>query len=184
MIITGAPGTGKTTLQSAIISRLPAHTTGLDYTTRPIRVGESNGVSRHFISEQSFISLLNSGYFIESDLEYAKYNGSYYGTPWDLASPNPPKVSVIPALEIARQLKSRFPEAIWIHLFTNKQLLYERLKNRGESPDSIEYRLNPANSDPGTFEEFYDASISLDTELLSPENLVEIIINFINSLES
>lgn len=45
-------------------------------TTRAPRVGETPGVSYHYVSRDEFESLIAKGAF----LEYAQFGGNYYGT--------------------------------------------------------------------------------------------------------
>ena len=46
------------------------------YTTRPIRVGEVNGVSYNFVTVDEFLELKANNEFVES----VCYNGNWYGT--------------------------------------------------------------------------------------------------------
>ena len=184
IIITGAPATGKTTLQEKICENSRNYRRGLDYTTRSIRNGEVNGLTRYFVSKDEFIKLFNSGFFIEPSLDYAEYNGQYYGTPLEIASTNPPKVSVITGLEIARKLKYAFPETIWLHLFANRDHLIQRLIERGEKEDSILFRIDPKNSDLGTFNRIDEADINLNSSFYDTEHIMNFLFDFLNKQES
>jgi len=183
IIITGAPATGKTTLQSRVVENNPIYKRGLDYTTRAIRVGEVNGVTRFFISQEEFIKLFHKGFFIEPSLEYAEYNSAYYGTPRDLVYSFDPKISVISALGIASLLKHEFPQSIWVHLYANKDTLTARLEERGESEQSIIYRTDELNSDPGTFNQVDAADMNFDTRYIQTDEIIKYIIDFINTRE-
>ena len=53
-IVTGASGTGKTTLVKQALEVIPGLEFSVSYTTRPQRVGEVDGVDYHFIDPQTF----------------------------------------------------------------------------------------------------------------------------------
>jgi len=75
-VVSGASGTGKTTL----IRRLLAGTAGLEfsvsYTTRPPREGEREGVDYHFVDERRFERMKQEGDL----LEWARVHDHHYGT--------------------------------------------------------------------------------------------------------
>lgn len=83
LAICGKSASGKDTLAKWIVknlstSSLPAHLVISD-TTRPKRINEQNGKQYRFISKDTFEKRINTGHYIE----YAKYRGWYYGTPFD-----------------------------------------------------------------------------------------------------
>jgi len=71
LVITGATGTGKTTVQDYLISHYPA-TKIITHTTRPPRAGEVDGVDYYFETEESF----PKNHYLESVL----YSGYHYGS--------------------------------------------------------------------------------------------------------
>ena len=76
-VITGPSGAGKGTLIRALVESIPALEVAISATTRPQRPGETNGVEYHFLDEQTFVSRIEAGAF----LEHVKYvSGKRYGT--------------------------------------------------------------------------------------------------------
>lgn len=71
LVITGATGTGKTTVQDYLITHYPA-TKIITHTTRPPRAGEVDGVDYYFETEESF----PKNHYLESVL----YSGYHYGS--------------------------------------------------------------------------------------------------------
>lgn len=77
VVISGPSGVGKDTLIERLRERDPSLRYSISYTTRTPRPGEADGVNYFFVSRQRFEELIAQGFF----LEYATYNGNYYGTP-------------------------------------------------------------------------------------------------------
>jgi guanylate kinase len=75
-VLSAPSGAGKTTLTAAL-----RESAGLVYsvscTTRPPRVGEVDGRSYHFLSEEEFLLRRDAGRF----LEHARVHDAWYGTP-------------------------------------------------------------------------------------------------------
>ena len=77
VVISGPSGVGKDTLIERLRERDPSLRYSISHTTRKPRPGEADGVNYFFVSRQRFEELIAQGFF----LEYATYNGNYYGTP-------------------------------------------------------------------------------------------------------
>lgn len=75
-VVTGASGTGKTTLVQAALAAIPGITFSVSATTRPIRDGEQDGTDYHFLDRDTFMSKVEAGEF----LEWAEVYGNCYGT--------------------------------------------------------------------------------------------------------
>lgn len=79
IVVLGETGVGKDYLVSKLMERYNLSKV-ITSTTRPIREGEINGVTYHFLSENDFISKLKNGEFIETK-KYNTVKGVwYYGT--------------------------------------------------------------------------------------------------------
>lgn len=75
-VVTGASGTGKTTLVRGALSAIPGLTFSVSATTRSIRSGERDGVDYHFMDRETFMRRVEAGEF----LEWAEVYGNCYGT--------------------------------------------------------------------------------------------------------
>jgi guanylate kinase len=75
-VVTGASGTGKTTLVKEALSIIPSIQFSVSATTRPKRHTEIDGVDYHFLSHETFHQHVQNGDF----LEWAEVYGNYYGT--------------------------------------------------------------------------------------------------------
>jgi len=76
-VVTGASGTGKTTLVKAALDIVPGLGWSTSVTTRPPRAGEVDGVDYHFVDRTRFEAMRHAGAL----LEWAEVYGNYYGTP-------------------------------------------------------------------------------------------------------
>ena len=75
-VVTGASGTGKTTLVRQALQDIPSLRFSVSATTRPIRKGEKDGVDYHFLDRETFMARVAAGEF----LEWAEVYGNCYGT--------------------------------------------------------------------------------------------------------
>ena len=75
LILVGPSASGKTELLKILIRKYNMKKL-VTYTTRPMRVGEVNGVDYHFISKNEFLEKENNNFFFETVM----YNNNYYGT--------------------------------------------------------------------------------------------------------
>lgn len=146
IVLSGPSGVGKGTVRKAIFEDPD---TGFKYsismTTRKQREGEVDGVDYFFKTREEFESLIEQDKFIE----HAQYVGNYYGTPVDYVVETMEKghdVFLEIEVEGAKQVRERFPEALFIFLAPpNLAQLEERLIGRGtDSMDVIRHRIEEA----------------------------------------
>lgn len=144
-VVTGASGTGKTTLVKKALQVVPELGFSVSATTRPPRTGEVDGQDYHFVSHARFSELVDSG----DMLEYAEVYGNRYGTP------RQPVVDQLQAgssivLEIdyqgAQQVRAAMPEAISLFVLPpSMDALEARLRGRAtDAEEVIQRRLADA----------------------------------------
>ena len=76
IVLSGFSGAGKSTVINQVLAQRPEIYFSISFTTRQPREGEVNGVNYHFVTKEEFEARIARGEF----LEYAQYNGNYYGT--------------------------------------------------------------------------------------------------------
>lgn len=78
-VVSGPSGVGKDTVLQRVLAHLGqgALTRVTTATTRPMRPGDQDGVSYHFLSRHEFERRVAAGWF----LEWACFGGELYGTP-------------------------------------------------------------------------------------------------------
>jgi len=135
-IISAPSGAGKTSLVAEILARMDNIQASISHTTRAARSGETDTVNYHFVSQQTFQSMVADSAF----LEHAEVFGNFYGTSrqWVQETLNA-GTDVI--LEIdwqgAEQVRQQFAQSKSIFILPpSKQALRERLNGRGQ--DDIE----------------------------------------------
>lgn len=146
-VVTGASGTGKTTLVREALTRVPELGWSVSMTTRAPRTGEVDGKDYHFVSQESFTEAVARGEL----LEWAQVYGNRYGTP------RGPVEAALSAgrsilLEIdaqgAAQVRAALPEAVLIFILPpSVEALEARLRGRStDSEQVIQRRLADANA--------------------------------------
>ncbi len=144
-IISGPAGSGKGTVVKKIIEKHPNVKLSVSMTTRQPRPIETPDIDYYFVTREQFCKRIENGEM----LEYAEYNGNFYGTPREkviTCLENGYDVILEIEVEGAMQIKSAFPEAIAIMLTPpDRTVLEARLRGRGtETEENIIKRLNKA----------------------------------------
>ena len=155
IIISGPSGVGK----DAVLERMRQYHKPWYFivtaTTRPKRLGETDGVDYVFMSKGRFQELLDQGGF----LEYANVYGRFYGVPQTQiqdAFTSGQDVIVKTDVQGARTLRSKVPGALLIFLAPpNMEELERRLRTRkSETESDLEQRIQTAFSEMASQSEF------------------------------
>lgn len=141
VVISGPSGAGKDSIINEVVKKRDANTwVSVSMTSREPRIGEIEGKDYFFVNKEEFQNNIKQDNF----LEYAIYNGNYYGTPKKKINEYLNKgTDVILNIEIqgALQVKELIPEALFIFIMPpSMEELKKRLINRGT--DSEEKILN------------------------------------------
>ena len=143
-VMSGPSGTGKGTICERLLQSEEIFLS-VSATTRERRIGETEGITYNYLSVDEFEKLIEQGEM----LEYAKYNGNYYGTP----KKNVEKMldsgtNVLLEIEPqgALKVKTIFPEAVLLFVAPPSMAeLKKRLVDRGrENEEQIKQRLDAA----------------------------------------
>jgi len=156
LVLSSPSGAGKTTLSRALLAGDANVMLSVSMTTRPMRVGEREGVDYFFVSDTRFDAAVESGEF----LEHAVVFDHRYGTP---AAP------VMDALSAGRdvlfdidwqgtqQLKSKVREDL-VSVFVlppSQSELERRLKARAlDSDDVVAHRMAKAAGEISHWDEY------------------------------
>lgn len=146
VVVSGPSGAGKDSIINEVIKQNKVNAwVSISMTSRPVRGEEKNGKEYFFVTREEFEDNIKKGNF----LEYAEYNGNYYGTPKDKIEEYLNKgIDVILIIEIqgALQIKELIPDALFIFIMPpSMEELKTRLINRGtDSHDKIISRFKTA----------------------------------------
>ncbi len=147
-VVSGPAGAGKGTICEEYMKRNPDTFLSISMTSRQPRKNDEDGKTYYFVSKEEFEDRIKRGLF----LEYACYQGNYYGTPKDKVEEalNAGK-DVILEIEVqgGAKIRDHFPEAVFVFVVPpGKDVLRKRLTDRGtETPEKIEGRLETAISE-------------------------------------
>lgn len=150
--ISAPSGAGKTSLVKALIENNDGIRVSVSHTTRKMRPGESDGVNYHFVDEEAFLGLIESGDF----LEHAKVFANYYGTSrtWvEQALDQGDDVILEIDWQGAEQVRAQLPDTVSIFILPpSTEALRERLTGRGQDDeDTIDRRMAEAKSESSHF---------------------------------
>ncbi|MBO5955862.1 MAG: guanylate kinase [Clostridia bacterium] len=175
-IISGPSGVGKGTICKALVARRNDLSISVSATTRKPRVEDTEGVTYFFKTVDEFESMIKEDKF----LEWAVYNGNYYGTPIEVLNEKLEcGQDVILEIEVQGALKvmEKRPDAVTIFLAPpDEKALYERLRARGtETEEQIEKRVKAAEDElkqKGKYQHIVINNV-LETAICEVENIMK-----------
>ncbi len=173
IIISGPSGVGKSTVVGKLIERceLPLEIS-VSATTRPPRPNERPGVDYHFLSQQEFIELQNSGKLLEAVEVFEQ--GFWYGTlrqpveqllesgNWVIL-----EIDVTGALSVLKSV----PDAItiFVHPGTQQELEKRLRGRRTESEQAIQRRLSVAQAEMELASNYKHVVVNIDLDATATE---------------
>ncbi|MCL2144387.1 MAG: guanylate kinase [Endomicrobia bacterium] len=179
LIVSAPSGAGKTSICDAIVKKDVNTVCSVSATTRPPRVGETNGIEYFFISESKFKAMAKDKKFAE----WAEVFGNFYGTPKSFLNKTLKSGKNV-LLDIDVQgginIKKQYPEACMIFIMTpDIKTLEKRLRTRNKDSDKvIKQRLSNAKKEISYLPEY--EYLVINDEL---EKAVESVMIIIKSLE-
>jgi guanylate kinase len=166
VIVSSPSGAGKTTLTRRLLNEFGNLGFSISYTTRPMRPGEVNGSDYHFVSAETFESMVEGGEFAE----YAWVHGNRYGTaraPIDIALSAGRDLIFDVDWQGGGALADQWPaDALKIFILPpDLNALAERLRRRAtDAPDVIDRRLHKAIEELAHFHEYQHLIVNDDVD--------------------
>ena len=145
IVLSGPSGSGKGTICSSLVKENKNIWVSISCTSRSVRGNEQNGIDYYFLTREEFEKRIKDNGF----LEYAEYNGNYYGTPKEeIEKKLENGIDVILEIEVqgALKIKKLVKEAIFIFILPpSMEELKNRLEKRGtETEEKILKRFKTA----------------------------------------
>jgi guanylate kinase len=135
-VLSSPSGGGKTAIARHLVGARDDVTYSVSATTRPIRPGEVDGTSYHFLSRDEFERRVSAGEFVE----WAEYGGHLYGTlrsEIDRGLGQGRHVVLDIEVKGAEQVQERLPGAVRVFVLPpSVAVLAERLRNRGTDDEA------------------------------------------------
>ena len=147
-VVSGAAGTGKDSVVSALRKTHPEIEKTVSATTRAPRPGEQEGVDYYYRTREQFQQLIKNDQVVEHNF----YNGNYYGTlraEVDKRLAAQKVVVLVIDVHGAENIRRMFPGATTVFLLPpSVEELERRLRGRGtETEESIQERLATARQE-------------------------------------
>ena len=182
-VVSGFSGAGKGTLMKGLLSAHPEYALSISATTRSPRVNrhtgekEVEGIDYFFISKDEFENMIDR----DELLEYAEYQGNYYGTPRSYVEEMLSQGrNVILEIDVqgACKVKAKMPDTVMLFVVPpSADELAKRLRSRGtETEEQIKGRLRRATNE-AEFIPSYDYVLINDDLAASIERLHNILVS-------
>ena len=179
VILSGVSGAGKDTIKKELIKRMENVETLPSYTSRPIRPGDIDGETYHFVTKEEFEEMIRNGEFYEYDI----HHNHYYGVSKKILNDKlKNKKIIVKDVDVNGtknliKLLQNDTKIITIFLRVPKDILRKRLEQREDKPDEekIILRLNRFD--------YEESKISMYDYVLKNNDLektVQIIMTIIN----
>lgn len=136
VVVSGPSGVGKGTVLKHVLEN-EDYVYSVSATTRKAREGEKDGENYFFISRDKFENMIENDELVE----YAEYNGNYYGTPkFFVEQMLDQGKNVILEIEVngAQQIKKKMPQSVFVFVAPeSKDVLEQRLRSRATEPEEV-----------------------------------------------
>lgn len=145
--ILGKTNSGKDSILNKLVNEY-GYIKATTFTTRPMREGEIQDITYHFITDEEFDKKVNEGFFAE----YKTYNTAFgvwkYGSSKESYKNSDNKTIIILTPDGYRDIiKTLDEKPTAIYIYANNQTIKERLKKRGDNKEEAERRLLHDNED-------------------------------------
>ena len=141
VIIMGKTSCGKDTVVNELITKHGFRKL-VTYTTRPMRDGEVQDITYHFITEDDFKQKIREDFFAEYKSYDTEFGIWYYGVALEDVENADDKTVIILTpdgyRDVIKKVKNK-PKSIYI--YANNSTIKERLINRGDDPKEAQRRL-------------------------------------------
>ena len=173
LVLIGKTATGKSRIKDELIKL------GMDNvvttTTRPMRDGEVQDVSYHFIDKSQFRQFKEQGFFAETTSYNTVHGTWYYGTQLKDLENNENKVIILNPDGI-KSISEKIDMRKWLVVYITcpENIMKVRLHKRGDNVDEVARRIEADRKDFRNINRFVDVEIE-NNGSKTPEQIAHII---------
>ncbi len=156
IIVVSAPsGSGKTTIVSRLLEKMPGLRRSISCTTRPPRGGELDKEDYIFLSKEEFRDRIDRGEFLEWEENF----GNYYGTTRrQVEEAIEEGEDIILSIDVkgARRVKRAFPESISVFVMppSREELAARIQKRNADADEQVSIRLKESEKEIASANEY------------------------------
>ena len=140
LILIGKTASGKNLIRD-VLQKKYEYKPIVTYTSRPMRKGEKQDITYHFISKEDFEQKIEEGFFAEWKKYDTEQGVLYYGTALTDCYDADDDTVVILTPDGVRDLQAIEIPMVVIYLYSNLNTIKQRLSIRGDNPKEVERRM-------------------------------------------
>jgi len=139
--ISGKAASGKDTILNELLNK--GYKRIITYTTRPMRPGEIQDITYHYISDEDFEQKVQNGFFAEHQVYHTKLGDWRYGSPLkEILTAGDDMVVILTPVGV-RAVKAEMSDNIFVlYIFANNTTIKQRLVKRGDNPIEAKRRFD------------------------------------------
>lgn len=145
LVLLGKTASGKDSVMRALCKKY-GYKKVVTYTTRPMRKGEVNGKTYHYILKEEFLKKVDEGFFFEYKKYKRVYGDWYYGAAKDDLEHDCAAIILTPA-GFKEYLENYNGVIHSVYLDVCNETIQKRLIKRGDDPEEAKRRLEHDNED-------------------------------------
>lgn len=178
IILLGKTSSGKDTVLNRLVARYD-YKKLVTYTTRPMRDGEEQDVTYHFLSEDDFKQKIENRFFAEWKTYNTEFGIWFYGTALDDLENADDKSIIILTPQGYFDIKNKLSNnVVSVYISANNKTIKKRLLKRGDDRNEAQRRLEHDNKDFAGIENQVD-KIIYNNEGTNIDDVVEKLLNVI-----
>ena len=140
LCLIGKSASGKTFVRDKLVKE-HGYKSLITFTSRPLRKGEKQDITYHFISQEDFGQKIEEGFFAEWKKYDTEQDVWYYGTALtDCYDADDDTVAILTP-DGVRDLQAIEIPMVVIYLYSNLNTIKQRLSIRGDNPKEVERRM-------------------------------------------
>lgn len=161
LVLIGKTATGKTRIKDELVKM--GYESVVTTTTRPMRDGEIQDVTYHFVDKSQFRRMDAQGLFAETTSYNTVHGRWYYGTQLADLENDENKVIILNPDGI-KSLPQKMDISKWfvVYLDCPEEIISERLKNRGDDTDEVIRRMEADRKDFENISKYICCTITND----------------------